>query len=74
MRSVLAGLASRYGDTWLPPSASLGPGATLSGDAALVAPPPPRPWKQWLLWGVLLVAALGIVVMVLKLLKTAPAE
>jgi hypothetical protein len=69
MRSVLAGLASRYGDTWLPPTASLGPGATLSGEAALIAPPPPPPYKQWLLWGVLIGAAVAIVVMVLKLMR-----
>lgn len=70
MRSVLAGLASRFGDVWLPPQATLGPGATLSGDTALTAPPPPPPYKQWLLWGVLIAAALGIVVMVLKLLRS----
>lgn len=72
MRGVLAGLASRYGDVWLPPQATLGPGATLSGESALTAPPPPPPYKQWLLWGVLIAAALGVVVMVLKLMRTAP--
>jgi hypothetical protein len=73
MRTVLSQLRLRHGDLWLPPHAALGVGAALSGDAALSVPPPPPPYKQWLLWGVLALGALGVVMMVLRLLRTPPA-
>jgi predicted outer membrane lipoprotein len=63
-------MRAQHGDLWLPPEAALGASAALGGDAALSAPPAPPPYKQWLLWGVLLAAALGVIVMVLKLMKS----
>lgn len=69
LRTVLSAMRSEHGDLWLPPEAALGAGAALSGDAALIATPPPPDYKQWLLWGVLVVAAFGVIGMVLKLMK-----
>lgn len=69
MRTVLAEMQSRHGDLWLPPEATLGTGATLSGDAALRAPAPPPPYKRWLLWGVLIGGALGVLWMVASLAR-----
>jgi len=37
--------------------ASLGPLEKLGGDARLLPPPPPLPWKTWLLWGILVAGA-----------------
>jgi hypothetical protein len=70
LRTVLSEMRAQHGDLWLPPEAALGASAALGGDAALSAPPAPPPYKQWLLWGVLLAAALGVIVMVLKLMKS----
>lgn len=74
LRAVLSELRGNHGDLWLPPLATLGAGSPLAGDAALTAPPAPPPYKQWLLWGVLIAGALGVIVMVLKLMKAAPAS
>jgi hypothetical protein len=76
MRTVLAEMQSRQGDLWLTPEATLGAGSALSGDAALRAPSPPPPYKRWLLWGVLVAGALGVLWMVASLAraKGAPAE
>ena len=75
MRTVLAEMQSRQGDLWLPPEAALGAGTALSGDAALRAPAPPPPYKRWLLWGVLIAGALGVLWMVASLARGgAPAE
>jgi hypothetical protein len=63
---------ARYGADWQPPAAALGAMATAGGEAALVSTPPDRN-RTWLLWGVLLVGALGIVAMVVKLMRDAPA-
>lgn len=69
MRTVLAEMQSREGDLWLPPEARLGPGAALSGDAALQAPAVPADYKRWLLWGVLVAGALGVLWMVASLAR-----
>lgn len=69
LRTVLAELRAQYGDLWLPPEATLGAGSPLSGDAALIAPLPPPPYKQWLLWSVLIAGALAVVGMVMKLVR-----
>lgn len=73
LRTVLSQLRTEHGDLWLPPQASLGAGAPLAGDAALRAPPPTPPYRQWALWGVLIAGALGVIGMVLKLMKAPPA-
>lgn len=73
LRTVLSELRLQHGDLWLPPQATLGAGSPLAGDAALAPPPPPPPsYTQWLLWGVLVAGALGVIGMVLKLFKTPP--
>ena len=75
LRTVLSGLRQQHGDLWLPPDATLGIGSELAGETALAPPPPPPPsYRQWALWGVLIAGALGVVVMVLKLMKAAPAS
>lgn len=76
MRTVLAEMQSRQGDLWLPPEASLGAGSSLSGEAALRAPAAPPPYKRWLLWGVLIGGALGVLWMVASLARGggAPAQ
>ena len=73
LRTVLTQMQSQFGDLWLPPEATLGAGAPLAGDDALTAPPPPKPYKQWLLWGVLIGGALIVIAMVLKLMRAPPA-
>jgi hypothetical protein len=73
MRTVLSHLRLRHGDLWLPPVASIGAGSALSGDAALAAAARPVPYRQWILWGVLLLGAAFIVGMVMKLLRGQPA-
>jgi hypothetical protein len=75
MRTLLAEMQSRQGDLWLPPEARLGNGAPLSGEAALRAPAAPPPYKRWLLWGVLIAGALGVLWMVASLARGgAPGE
>ena len=69
MRTLLAEMQSREGDLWLPPEAHLGGGAPLAGEAALRAPAPPPPYKRWLLWGVLIAGALGVLWMVASLAR-----
>jgi hypothetical protein len=74
LRTVLSEMRAREGDLWLPPQAALGAGAPLAGDTALAAPPPPLPYKQWLLWGVLVLGAALVVGMVLKLMRAPSPE
>lgn len=76
LHAVLRELRSTHGDDWLPSEARLGRGSELAGGAALAPRPDgsgsPTPW-QWLLWGLLLVAAFTVVTMVLKLLRQSSA-
>jgi hypothetical protein len=74
LRTVLSELRARHGDLWLPPEATLGVGTPLAGDVALSTPPPPRSYKQWILWAVLLAGAALVIGMVLKLMRTPVAE
>lgn len=67
--TALAQFRARLGADWQPPLAQLGERATLGGAAALAAPPPPRPWKTWLLWGVLLLGAALVAAMAVHLLR-----
>lgn len=74
LRAVFAGLAARQGSDWLPPEISLDAGQPLAGEAALSAPPEPRPIGQYVLWALLVGAALLIVLMAARLLREAPRE
>lgn len=66
---ALAELRSRNGADWQPPLAIAGERIALAGDAAYAAPPPPLPWKQWLLWAVLVIGAAVIGGFALSLLR-----
>ena len=71
--AALASLRASQGSDWQPPLAVLGTRATLQGDAAMVPAPPPAPprdWKSWLLWGVLIGAAALIGGMAMSLLRS----
>jgi len=72
LRSVLAEMRARQGDLWLPTEAAVGAGTPLAGDSALNEPPAPPPYKQWLLWAVLLGGAALVIGMVLKLMRAPP--
>jgi len=72
---ALASLRASLGKDWQPPLASLGASKASAGDAALRAPPPPLPWRRWLLWGVLVAGAALIAALSLSLLRgTKPRE
>jgi len=66
---ALASLRASLGKDWQPPLASLGASNASAGDAALHAPPPPLPWRRWLLWGVLVAGAVLIAALSLSLLR-----
>ena len=51
--AALASLRATLGKDWQPPLATLGAAKASGGDAALHAPPPPLPWRRWLLWAIL---------------------
>jgi hypothetical protein len=70
---LLAQVRARYGSGWQPPAAALGAMQVAGGDAALTAYDPAAK-KTWALWAVLLIAAVGIIAMVLRLLKASPEE
>jgi hypothetical protein len=62
---------SKYGEQWHPMAVKLGPQQDAGGDNALHRYNPAR-MKTWLLWGVLLLGAAGIIAMVLRLMKSPP--
>jgi hypothetical protein len=68
---ALASLRTTLGKDWQPPLASLGASNASAGDVALHAPPPPLPWRRWLLWGVLVAGAALIAAFSLSLLRAA---
>jgi hypothetical protein len=68
---ALASLRASLGKDWQPPLVSLGASKASAGDAALRAPPPPLPWRRWLLWGVLVAGAALIAALSLSLLRGA---
>lgn len=49
-------IRAQRGPQWQPAAATLGTSQALAGEAALA--PPPRDWKTWLLWGLLVAGAL----------------
>lgn len=75
IETALAPLRAKLGADWQPPLATLGPRATVQGEAARApAPPPERPrdWRTWLLWTVLVGAAALIGGLALSLLRKPP--
>jgi len=72
--SVLASIRSGQGAGWSPPKASLGALETGRGAEALVPPPPPKPVKSWLLWGVLTLGVVTILTLVVRLLRAPKAD
>lgn len=70
---ALASLRARLGKDWQPPLARLG-AARESGGAHALQPTPvdsPLPWRRWLLWSVLVVAAAVVGGFALSLLRGA---
>ena len=66
--AALTSLRTRYGKDWQPSSARLGEARTSAGEQALRAPAPPRDWKRWLLWLVLIVGATVVAGIAISLL------
>lgn len=72
MPQLVDALRRDRGEEWQPSPAYLSPSASLAGDAALVAPPTPRDWKAWLLWGLLLLGAALVAAFAFSLLRSRP--
>lgn len=69
LAAALATLRGRFGNDWQPPLATLGKGQPAGGNAVLEPPPAPLPWRQWLLWGVLVGGAALVGGLALSLLR-----
>lgn len=69
--AALAGVRAKLGQDWQPPLVSLGAMRESAGPTALVALPPPTPWRRWLLWGVLAIGAAVVGGVALSLLRGA---
>jgi hypothetical protein len=67
--AALVSLRSRLGKDWQPPLARLGAGKESGGRAALTQSPIPTPWSRWLLWGVLVAAAVVVGGIAVNLLR-----
>jgi hypothetical protein len=72
--AALASLRANLGKHWQPPAATLGDARIAAGDAASQTPRAPTPWRQWLLWGVLVLGAAVVVGFSLTLLRGARDE
>jgi hypothetical protein len=68
---ALASLRASLGKDWQPPLAKLESARTSGGDNALRTPPPPVPWRRWVLWAILVGGALLIAGLALSLLRGA---
>ena len=71
LEALVAQVRAKYGGGWQPTPANLGTMRDAGGEAALYAYDP-KSTRTWLLWGVLLLAAVAVIVMVLRLLKSPP--
>jgi hypothetical protein len=71
LEALLGQVRAKFGRDWQPPAAALGPKQTAGGEAALTAYSAESK-RTWLLWAVLLLAACGIIAMVLRLMKASP--
>lgn len=69
--ALLGQVRVKFGRGWQPTPASLGKMETAGGEAALTAYDPESK-RTWMLWAVLLIAAVVIIAMVLRLLKASP--
>lgn len=67
--TALDALAAQSGPGFRLPLATVGGALQLDGPAALSPAPAPLPWRRIALWGVLLLGALAVVVLVLRLLR-----
>nr|WP_298120952.1 DUF3999 domain-containing protein [uncultured Pseudoxanthomonas sp.] len=72
MPALVDALRRDRGEDWQPAPAYLSASAVLTGDAALVAPPTPRDWKTWLLWGLLIAGAALVAAFAFSLLRSRP--
>lgn len=73
MKPLMDALRVDRGNDWQPAPAYLAAAQRLAGDAAFVAPPQPRDWKTWLLWGLLVAGALLVAGFAFSLLRHKPA-
>ncbi len=73
LASVLSALRAQHGRDWQPTALRPGDGSALSGDAARAVQPTPSR-QQWLLWGLLTLAAAVIILLVLRLLRESAAR
>jgi hypothetical protein len=71
LSALLGQVRAKFGRDWQPPPAELAAMQMAGGEAALTAYDPETK-KTWLLWAVLLLAAVGVIAMVLRLLKASP--
>lgn len=69
--AALAGMRAKFGRDWQPRNAGLGSMRESAGASALIPPPAPTPWRQWVLWGVLAVGAATVAGFALTLLRGA---
>ncbi|WP_369979706.1 DUF3999 domain-containing protein [Xanthomonas bundabergensis] len=69
LATTLQALRTQRGPQWTPATATLGAAVPLAGAAALQAPPPPRDWKTWLLWALLVGGALIVLGFAFSLLR-----
>ena len=67
--AALASLRANLGRDWQPPRATIGAARISAGEAALLPPLRPTPWRQWLLWAVLVLGAALVGVFSLGLLR-----
>jgi hypothetical protein len=71
LEALLGQVRGKFGRDWQPAAAGLGAMQTAGGEAALTAYDAESK-RTWLLWAVLLLAAMAIIAMVLRLLKASP--
>ena len=73
LEALLGQVRAKFGHDWQPAAAGLGAMQTAGGEAALNAYSTGSK-RTWLLWAVLLLAAMAVIAMVLRLLKASPEE
>ena len=71
LEALVAQVRARYGRGWHPAQATLGPMQMAGGEAALTAYDP-HARRTWILWGVLLLAAVAVIAMAWRLLAKPP--
>lgn len=69
LAALLASLKANRGADWQPAQATLGAPVVLAGDAARSATPP-RDWRGWMLWAVLVLGALAVVAFAVRVLRS----